>query len=58
MAKNETKKTKTTNIPDMQWLFYRNIIKAHPDWSKKRAMTVARYAYNSHYGANMAYAKA
>jgi hypothetical protein len=50
MAKTTTNTAKkSNNIPQEQWLIYHNIVKAHPDWTKKRAMTVARYAYNARY---------
>jgi hypothetical protein len=49
MKTTENKKTRKSNIPNEQWLIYNNIVKAHPDWSKKRALTVAGYAYRSRY---------
>lgn len=49
MAKTANTATKSNNIPKEMWIIYHNIIKAHPEYTKKRAMTVARYAYNSRY---------
>lgn len=38
-------KQNTNNIPDAVWKIYYRLLKLNPQWSKKRALTVARYAY-------------
>lgn len=38
-------KEKTGTIPEGMWKIYYRLLKVHPEWSKKRALTVARYAY-------------
>lgn len=39
----------TTTYPKEFWNIWRNIKKAHPEYSSKRCMTVAKYAYNKRY---------
>ena len=40
---------KQHELPEEFWMIYRRIQKAHPKYSKKRIMTVARCAYNKRY---------
>lgn len=43
---------KQHELPEEFWMIYRKIQKAHPKYSKKRIMTVARCAYNKRYNIN------
>lgn len=40
-------------LPNEFWNIYRSIKLAHPDYSNKRIMTVARYAYQKRYGVEL-----
>ena len=35
--------------PKEFWSIYRNLKKAHPEYSQSRLITVAKYAYNKRY---------
>lgn len=44
---------KNTKLPETFWMIYQNVQKANPNASKKRIMTLTRYAYNKRYNVNI-----